>query len=316
MEKIKDNSATLYKVLSVLIAVVLWAIVAYQEDIEMTRWIKNVPVTVVGTEELDKNGYAVTDIDKTTIDVKIKGERIPLSKITAKDITARLDISSVSTAGRATLSCDISIDKKNLDVSDSRKNSFVVTTEKIVTDIYPVMVNIVGTPAKNYAVFDAAASPAEITVRGPQSVVSAVSYVSTKSISISGINTSSSVNAGLTAFDEEGKALSGLTFEPASVEVSYNVLREKTVSLVMVPDQLVFGKKITYQPQTVKIYGEADVLSDITEIRTLPVSVAKINDGDTVDATLSLPEGVLAENEIIPITFGVENDMAGNADIG
>lgn len=315
MEKIKQNSTTFYKILSVLIAVVLWAIVAYQEDTVMTRWIKNVPVTVVGADVLDQNGYFITEIDRTTVDVKIKGDRIPLSKITAKDISAMLDVSGISAVGKATLSCDISVDKKNIDISDSRKNTFVVTAEKIVTDIYPVSVNIVGSPAKNYEVFESSTYPSEVTVRGAQSIVSSVYSVSTKSVSVNGVNSGNSVNVGLTAFDEEGKAVSGVTFDPASVEVSYTVLREKTVPLVMVPDKLVLGKKISYEPQDVKIYGEAEVLNSITEIKTVPVDTSKITNGATVTAALSLPYGISAASDTLPITFTVETEIAGSEDI-
>ncbi len=313
MEKITKNPSLFYKILSVFIAVVLWAIVAYQENTEMTRWINNVPIVVTGSDVLDQNGYCVTDVSRTTLDVKIKGERLPLAKITSKDISVKLDVSGISSSGVSTLSCDINVDKKNIDVSDSRKNSIEVSVEKIITDICPVSVNIVGVPSKGYDLVESSVSPTEVTVRGSQSALASVSSVSTKSVSVSGISSSNSVTAGLTAFDADGKAITGVTFEPSSVEVSYTILKEKTVPLAVVQDELLLGKKITYEPQTVVIYGEPDVLAGITEIKTLPVDISSVSDKEVVKASLDLPQGITSGDGTVDITFTIENETPGSA---
>lgn len=310
MEKIVKNSSTVYKIISVLIAVILWAYVAFQENTEMTWWVRNVPITIVGTEILDQNGYYITETDQSTIDVKIKGERSVLAKVTAADITAILDVSTVIAAGSTTLSCDVSVDKKNVDISDTRKNSIVVTAEKITTDIYPVSTNIVGAPAKGYGIFEPSTNPTEVTVRGSESIVGSIASVSTKSVSVSGVSSSNSVTVGLTAFDADGKAVSGVTFEPASVEVSYTVLKEKSVSLVVPLIKVPYGKKVTYEPQTVKIYAAPEDIASVTEVRTEAVDVSLLEDGGKLSLSLSLPYGVYASEQggdIVAVTFKIED---------
>lgn len=310
MEKIVKDSRTVYKIISVLIAVILWAYVAFQENTEMTWWVKNVPITVIGTETLDQNGYYITDTDRSTIDVKLKGDRSSVAKITAADITVLLDVSAVIAAGNTTLSCDVSVDKKNVDVSDTRKNSIVVTAEKITTDIYPVSINIVGAPAKGYSVFEPSTNPTEVTVRGAESIVSTIASVSTKSVSVNGVSSGNSVTVGLTAFDDEGKAVSGVTFDPASVEVSYTVLKEKSVSLFVPLIKSPPGKRVTYEPQTVKIYAAPDDLAAVSEVRTDAVDVSLLEDGDSLSLSMSLPSGVYASEQggdIVEVTFKIED---------
>lgn len=310
MEKVK-RSPTSAMIVSLLIAVALWAYVAYQESTETTRWIKNVPITVIGTEELDKSGFSVVETDRTSVDVKLKGDRSNLAKVGSGDITALLDVSEIIAAGQTSLSCDISVDKKNIDIADARKSSVVVTAEKITTDIYPISTNIVGEAAKGYSVFEPSAYPTEVTVRGAESVVSSVASVSTKSVSVSGVSSSNSVTVGLTAFDEDGKAVSGVTFEPASVEVSYIVLKEKSVPLEIDLNGVPFGKKVTYEPQTVKVYGDAAALAEVSAIKTEAVDASGIKDGDVLSLSLALPYGIHASSrgDIVEVSFTVADEL-------
>ncbi len=314
MEKIEKKSTV---IISLLIAVGLWAYVAYQDNPEMTRWIRNVPITVVGTEILDQNGFSVIDADSTTVDVKLKGERIALTKVDVSDISAILDVSSIAAAGTSTLSCDVSVNKKNVDISDTKKNSITVTAEKIITDIYPVSTNIVGTPAKGYSLFEPSSSPTEVTVRGAESIINRIASVSTKSVSVNGVSSSNSATVGLTAFNEDGTALSGVTFDPASVEVSYTVLKEKSVSLSVPLSKLPPDKKITYEPQTVLVYGYPEALASLSEVRTETVDASLLSDGSTLNLSLSLPYGIYASEQggdIVKVTFGIvgngEDDSA------
>lgn len=313
MEKITKNK-TLYKVLSLLIAIVLWIYVSYQEMPDSSRWLRDVPITIVGADALDQNGLYVLETDRATVDVKLEGPRADLPKVVEGDITVRLDVSAIEAAGTTSLTCDISVNKKNIDVASARHNSITVTTEKITTDLFPVSIDISGTPAAGYMVFEPSVYPTEVTVRGAESLVNSVASISTKSVSTSRATRSNTVNVGLTAFDANGKAISGLTFEPSSVEVSYTVLREKSVSLNVPLRNVPVEKRVTYDPQTVKIYGDVETLANITEISCDAVDVHVLSDGETLSLTLSLPGGVYAEGgELIDVTFNI-TDIALPAD--
>ncbi len=314
MEKIKKSSSTLLKVISVILAVILWAYVAYQENPDMTNWVKNVPITIVGTGELDEAGFRLMGTDRSTIDVKLKGDRLSLAKVKTEDITVKLDVSKIFRAGEASVTCDISVDKKNVDVSDSRHSTIVVTTEKITTDVFPVSTNIVGSPAKGYSVFDPVTSCSEVTVRGAESVISSIASVSTKSVSVSGINSSGSVSTDLTAFDADGKAVSGITFDPATIEVSYTVLKEKTVLLKAVLDNAPAGTSFEWAPSSVKIYGSAEALAAVGEVYTQHIDASALKGGDKKSVRLELPSGtrLASETSTAKLTFTAVSEADSN----
>lgn len=312
-EKTVKTHKTLYKILALLIAVVLWVFVSYQETTESSRWIRDVPITIVGADTLDQRGYYVTDTDRATVDVKLEGERTDLPKVVEGDITARLDVSAVEAAGTTSLTCDISVDKKNIDVVASRHSSVLVTAEKITTDLFPVSIDISGSPAAGYMVFEPSVYPTEVTVRGAESLVNSIASVSTKSVDTNRVTRSNTVNVGLTAYAANGAPISGVTFEPASVEVSYSVLREKSVTLNVPLTGVTVEKRVTYEPQTVKIYGDLDALSAVTEISTEEVDAQMLSDGDTLSLSLDLPSGVYASGDsggIVDVTFKVTDMRA------
>ncbi len=312
MEKTVKSSSAINKVVSILIAVILWTYVSYQESPETTRWIKNVPITLIGTEALDEKGFSIVETDRTSLDVKLKGDRADLTRIGSGDISVYLDASEVIAAGETTLSCHVSIDKKNVDIADVRKNTVAVTAEKITTDIYPVNASIVGEPSRGYKVFEPSIYPTEVTVRGAESIVSRVASVSTKSVSVNGISRSIPVTVGLTAYDSDGTPLSGVTFEPAAVEVNYTVLKEKIAAINVELYNVPAGKEISYEPAEIKIYASADVLASVTEIKAEAVDASKLKDGDSLNLKLTIPYGVRTEPDVpeIKLGFKVENEEA------
>ncbi len=311
MEKVK-SSKTLYKIISVLIAIILWVFVSYQETPTSHRWIKNVPVTIVGADVLDQNGLYVVATDRSTVDVRVEGNRSDLSKVVAGDITARLDVSALEAAGNASLTCDVTVDRRNVEVTGARHSSILVTAEKISTDLFPVSAELTGSPAAGYRVFEPSVYPTEVSVRGAESLVHSVASVSTKSVSVSRVTRGNTVNVGLTAYDENGKVIPDVTFEPSSVEVSYTVLREKSVPLNIPAVNVPAGKTVSFDQTTVKIYGSAAALSGVSEISAEPVDASALSDGDEISVSLALPEGIYASDEAGTLNVRVVMGYAGS----
>lgn len=307
MEKVKKSSNTALKIISLLLAVILWTYVTYQDNTERTHWFKDVPITVVGSEALSETGFYVTGTSRTSIDVKLRGNRADLSRVNIDDITVVMDVSGLSREGDTAVICEVKSVPNNIEVVSTRNGTVTVSAEEIITDIYPISVRVVGSPASGYSVFDTSLSSNEVTVRGPKTIVSTIASVATKSVSIDGANQSGVVSVGLTAYDSEGNSLSGVTFDPSTVEVSYNVLREKTVPLRISLTKIPINKDITYSPGTIKIYGSADDLAAVELITSAPLDVSQAEDGDVLSVGLNIPTGVrlTTDDSAIEVTVSV-----------
>lgn len=307
MEKIKRHSNTALKIMSFIMAIVLWAYVAYKDNPEVSHWVRNVPITVIGSEALSDAGFYVTGTSRTSVDVKLKGDRTTISRIRLSDISAVVDVSQIKREGDTALICDVSVNSGNIEVA-SRDITVTVSSEAIITDTYPISIRMVGSPADGYSVFDTGLSYNEVSVRGTKSVISTIASVSTKSVSVNDATLGGTVSVGLTAYDAEGNSISGVTFEPSTVDVIYTVLREKTVPLKISLTKVPADKEISYSPGTIKIYGFADALAPVDSIISVPLDVSGAKDGDVYNARLYVPNGVrlLNEDSTVDITVSVE----------
>lgn len=307
MEKVKKSSNTVLKIGSLLLAIILWAYVAYQDETVRTLWLKDIPITVVGTDALSEAGFYVTGTSRTSIDVKLRGNRTALSHVETDDLTVTLDVSDIRREGETAVICEVTAAPNNIDVVSTRHGTVTVSAEEIITDIYPLSARIVGSPAEGYSVFDPTLSYSEIAVRGPKSVVSSVASVTTKSVSVNGVTQSGSVSIGLTAYDAEGNSLSGVTFEPATVDVSYSILREKTVPLKISLTNIPIDSEVTYSPTTIKIYGSADALAGVDGVTSAPLDVSRAEDGSVLSVSINVPDGVRlqAQDNAVEVTVSV-----------
>ncbi len=308
MEKMKKGSNIPLKIFSLVLAFVLWSYVAYQDETVRTTWVKDVPITVVGSDSLSEAGYYVTGTSRTSIDVKLMGNRTALSRVKSDDITVVLDVSDIRREGETAVICEVTAAPNNIDVVSTRHGTVTVSAEEIITDIYPISARIVGSPAEGYSIFDPSLSYSEVSVRGPKSVISLISSVATKSVSVSGVTQSGSVAVGLTAYDAEGNSLSGVTFEPSTVDVAYSILREKTVPLKISLTNIPIDKNVSYSPTSIKVYGSADALSTVDTVTSAPLDVSGAENGDVLSASLNVPSGVRLQTEdnAIEVTVSVE----------
>ena len=84
------------KLLSVLLALILWLTVMNVEDPTITQTISDIPVQIINDEVIKSRGYGYTVESGEKIDIRVKGRRSVVTNITADDFTAVADFSAVS----------------------------------------------------------------------------------------------------------------------------------------------------------------------------------------------------------------------------
>ncbi len=121
-KKTAGSAKLKYLILSVIIAVVAWTVVAYTTDPDMTRTITGVKIELAGEEELQEKGLVALDTDKLPkMSVKVTGKRSDLMSV-MDDMRVILDLSGITEAG-------------NYEVQGSVKlPNTRVTVDKIISD--------------------------------------------------------------------------------------------------------------------------------------------------------------------------------------
>ena len=168
------NSKKANIIISIVIAVVVWAYVVGAVDPVTTKGVSDVKLTIRGTEELLVRGLAIKKPETRTIELNIKGKRSRVQNIDPSRIKATVNVSECS-AGDNELSVSYSL-PSGLTVVDASTSDVHIEATETVTKRKNVKVKFTN-EADNEEVGNVRVSPSVINVSGSKSQINKVAYV-------------------------------------------------------------------------------------------------------------------------------------------
>lgn len=175
-----------------------------------------------------------------------------------------------------------------------------VVLESRITQQFPVQIVINGDPAAGHRPSAPSVEPADVTITGPESVVSRVANVRA-TLDITGATESSKHIVPLEALDQNGDPVSGLTISPRVVTLSQPIILEggfKTVVVrVITEGQPAEGYRLTNisaSPPTVTVFSNDQELVNQMPgyVETTPLRLTGLEEDADFRLDLALPEGV------------------------
>jgi YbbR domain-containing protein len=168
------------KLLSLAMALVLWMVVSGEEIVE--RGVR-VPLEL---QQLPP-GLELTGDIPTTADLRVRGPSGTLSRLSAGDVVAVLDVRSAAEGRRLfTLTPEQMRVPFGVEVVQVTPSAIAMVFERSATKQVPVVPAVDGNPAPGYVVGAKTADPPRVEVIGPESVVKSVTEVLTESVSVAG----------------------------------------------------------------------------------------------------------------------------------
>jgi len=168
------------KVLSVVLALLLWMIVSGEEMVErglrVPLELQQVPV-----------GLELTGEVPATVDVRVRGATGTLSRVSTGDVVAVLDLRSARSGRRLfPLTPDQVRVPFGVEVVQVQPSALAMAFEPSASRQVPVMPAVDGRPAPGYVVGALSADPKTVEVIGPESAVRRVTEALTEPVSVSG----------------------------------------------------------------------------------------------------------------------------------
>ena len=312
--KILDNFVM--KLVSVVIAFVLWLVVMNVSDSMITVKIKGIPVQ-------QKNGEALEELDKVydvakgdTVDITVKGRRSVVEGMDVDDFVAIADLSTMS----ITNTVQISVTSKNVSIRDEISitcvdNVMRLNLEEKIGLQYSVKVKTHGDVKSGYAVCGYQTSPNIITVEGPKSAVEKVTEV-VVNVDVKNVSGAMDLDGTVILYDAYGDEIKNdkITLSQEKVKAHVDIYPTKEVPVEVdvkgSPKEGYTISGVLYQPQTVSIAGETAELDKIEKIVVDDVYVSGMDSDLETTVTLKdyLPDNIYLKNanEEIVITVGVE----------
>ena len=295
----------LMMVVSLILAIVIWSLVVYDQGNTEERSISGIPVSVsltpFASEELN---LRIVDGADAVATVYVEGSRSVIGRLSRQDIVITADTGLVLTAGKHTVPIRAASSGKgkydivNVVGDDGANATITITCDVIYEKAFPLSSDNVQMP--NLTLSDSqqlrfgspspsgtAIKEGNVTVSGPKTRVNQIARVAAIVREEAQLEKTASFTADLVAYDADNRPVEGVSFlgaENSQVNVVVPVLHyykeELTVTVHNAPEGL--AEKVTVQPQTVELWA---IPSEVDEY------LAEVRNHLTIDFHQILAEG-------------------------
>lgn len=285
-------------------AVLLWFYAIGYDSTIFERTITNIPVKIVGAEELSANKkFSVADDLDMLISVTISGRRTILNEIKQENIEATVDVSQVQTAGEVTLPIHVKT-PNGVSVAEMKTQSVTLFIDEFLIKTVPVNA-VYGyyVLSDGLKLGEANVNPVVITVEGPATELNRISaaYVD---VALGNVTSPISAYGPIYLKYDDGRIVSNKYIKLAANQayVYIDVYKEKTVPIKVQFTGGVFiaeNAVIKLSRETLTISGSIDLIDSINQV-TLKVDETSMNMAvkNTITEYYSalLPAGVTNES--------------------
>ena len=145
---LKDN--LWIKIISVLIAIVLWFYIQMIQNPETEYTFRNMNVSFINSSLLTERNLVIMDQDGFNVDVTVNCPRWFLNELSNEDFVAYVDMSDVRYPGVNELPVKVRMNNENIIVMGKNPSTISVNIDEITTVEKPLKVEIAGKVDNGY----------------------------------------------------------------------------------------------------------------------------------------------------------------------
>lgn len=310
MDKGKSNLTP--KILSVIIAIILWSYVMGIKNPDWPREYRNINVEFTNIEVLDRQNLVVMDPQEAKINVSVTGRRSDMDGFTAaNNIVAKLDLSGYSEGQtRVPVLVSLKDSASTVRITDWEPSDILINIDRVVTEERTVNIRTEGQVSDDHTIGDLVAKPQTILLRGPRSWINEVAEVFAV-VTINNRTATTNITAPIQLRDGQDNDVVGLEKNPSVIDITIPIYRKNTLPIeVVLENELPENYLVTeieVVPGTIGVKGGNNI-ADLTSIKTKPIDVNLLLENPSIEVELDLLENVdlLDPNERITINAVIE----------
>ncbi len=282
------------KLISVLIASLIWLFVSNNNDPEVTRGIRNVPITLKNQElitEINKSFTVDDGIEK--VNIYVTGRKSVTNRLNANSFTVKADLQNYNEAlGTVPLEVSCTNNKVNQENIRIIPSTISLSMEDKIEESFGVAVTISGKPEKGFEIGRTSIVTGDsVKIAGPESLVRIIGKV-TIAVDVTDIDEDLENSFPIRVEDKNGDLLSDSQMSKLEIKNSEGVILPESKAKVAIeiwkcyrdiPLAIdVVGKpapgyrisKITLTPKTVNLVGDQKSMEELGEVLKLKESIS------------------------------------------
>lgn len=286
------------RLVSIVMAVVMWLYIVGVENPENDVEVRNINLVFSGLDVLSDRSLTIVKGADTTISLRVRGRRSNLAKIVKNEtVKAGIDVSDITSAGEYNHVYDITL-PSGISILDKSPYFVKLTVDTLSTAYVNVKVKLEGNIASGYLAKEPVANPLAIKVTGPQELVSAIDYaqVVLKRENLDTAVTNAVLSYSFIGFDGQVIESALLSADVSQVTVNMEVLKTKTVPLSVnfVEGGGVSLSNLEYSinPESIELSGSTDVLDGLNQIVLGTVDLSRVMGSEKQTFQILLPNDV------------------------
>lgn len=252
-QKIMHNFSL--KLISLLIALMVWLTIVNIEDPTISKNISGIAIEVINENAISEAGKCYVLGDTDTVSIRVRGPKSVIDKVKETDFKAVADLSKYSITNAVPVEVKFSSNREfnaEPEIIYGETSSINIDLDDFVTQSFKVGVSTKGTVTDGFYISkdDITLNEKEIKISGPESLMKQVSNVSVI-VDVSDIKEETSVLAVVKAYDAYGGVIESerMSFNKDTITVTVRPLIEKDIPIKIVTT----GKaKDNYRPNNIK----------------------------------------------------------------
>jgi len=318
-------------VLSIALAFGIWIFITDTEQTTKTGTFRGeIPVQAVSVPE----GLTLA-APLPEVQVRIEAPENVFDNLAVEDFRATINLSG---AGVGVMDAEVRVEvlgEEHVKVVQVTPARLSVELKPVVSQLVPVVADVVGSPPIGYEAQQPVLSPEQVLVSGPEDLVRRVK-AAVATVNLSGAVGGVRQSYSLVARDDRGFIVAGVSLDPSNAAVEIQVLQKQFERLVAVSPSLrgspAAGYNVTaveVDPPSVTLLGPIDILNVTSVVLTedidvsgassdifrtvslrLPMSVTISGSGATVSVRVRIAAGQgEATFGVAPTVSGLGNDL-------
>lgn len=294
-KKIMNNLAL--KLLSIIVAFIIWLVIINITDPTVTKSFNNIPVDILNENVITSSNQVYEVESGDTVDVTVKGKRSFIEELSEEDFYASADLSKLSTVNTAGIQVKLNkISKENVEL-DWNNEVLRISLEEKGSQQFKVQITTEGELADSYVLGEITTQPNMIDISGGKSKIKRIASVGAM-VELNGQSEDFEADVTPILYDKDKDVIDGsnVTFSKDKVHVKVQVVPTKSVPLyVKVEGNPADGYRhiqTDYKPESVMVSGTKADLDKLKSI-TIPIRIdgAKKDVEKEVDITGYLGTG-------------------------
>lgn len=308
-EKVKTNiwdNKVLWIFISITASILLWVYVTTTEGEVIETSFEGVQILFNGEDTIrEKEGLVISNASANTVTVKLRATRRVLSKLNSSNISAVVDVSKINSRGNNTLPFTmvypVGTDKNAIDIVSALPQYIYFYVDKASTKSVEVKGEFDGSVVEGFVPGKITFDPQTVTISGPENEVSKVAYAWVL-IQREEVDKTLKFDSEYILVDADGKELEldNIRLETQMVSVTLPITATKevplSVDLVDGGGATIENVKLSFDPETIIISGDAETLKGINKVSLGTIDLASF------ESTLEEKFPIVLDNEVSNVT--------------